>query len=87
MPDIDPTQPLEPWPGYADLDPAARRELYQKKHDGARETRDQPYAIALAAAVNNYELLRQAATELTHDEDARTQARDLHEDAGSWQPN
>lgn len=87
MPDIDPTQPLEPWPGYAELDSATRLAEYQKRHDGAREMGDQAYAMALAAAVNNYELLRQAATSLTHDEDARTKARSLHDDAGSWKVN
>jgi hypothetical protein len=87
MPEIDPTEPLEPWTGYAKLDPAARREQYQSKHDSARKTGDQAYALALAAAVNNYELLRRAAPTLEHDEDARAQARNLHDDAGSWKPN
>jgi hypothetical protein len=87
MADIDPTQPLEPWTGYAGLDSAARLAEYQKRHDHARETGDQDYAIALAAAVNNFELLREAAPSLTHDADARARARSLHDDAGSWKPN
>ena len=87
MPEIDPTQPLQPWDGYADLDPAERLSQFQKKHDEARDRSDQAYAVALSAAVGNYELLRQAATEMTHDEDARAKARDLHDDAGSWKPN
>jgi hypothetical protein len=87
MPEIDPTQPLEPWPGYAALEPSERLAQFQKKHDDARDKGDQAYAVALAAAVGNYELLRQAATSLTHDEAARAKARDLHGDAGSWKPN
>jgi hypothetical protein len=87
MPDIDPTQPLEPWAGYADMEPAARLDQFQQKYDAAREQGDHAYAVALSAAVGNFELLRQAATAMTHDEDTRAKARDLHDDAGSWKPN
>jgi hypothetical protein len=87
MPEIDPSQPLEPWEGYAALDPAERLARFQKKYDEARDKSDHAYAVALTAAVGNYELLRQAATAMTHDEDTRAKARDLHGDAGSWKPN
>ena len=87
MPEIDPTQPLEPWDGYAALSSEDRLARFQKKHDEARDRSDQAYAVALSAAVGNYELLRQAADQMTHDEDARAKARDLHDDAGSWKPN
>jgi hypothetical protein len=43
--------------------------------------------MALAAAVGNYELLRQVGSELTADEPARDAAHDLHNDAGSWKPD
>lgn len=83
----DTSQPLEPWPGYAALSSDERLAEFQKKHDQAREKSDQAYAVALAAAVGNYELLRQATPDLTHDEPMRARAIDLHEDAGSWKPN
>jgi hypothetical protein len=87
MAETDPARPLEPWPGYADLDPEERLEQFNRKSEGARSNNDQGYAIALAAAVANYELLRQVAPELTADEPARDAAHDLHEDAGSWKPD
>ena len=87
MAETDPARPLEPWPGYADLNPEDRLAEFTKKSDGARANNDQAYAIALAAAVANYELLRQVAPELTADEPARDAAHGLHDDAGSWKPD
>jgi hypothetical protein len=87
MPETDPAHPLEPWPGYADLSPDQRLEQFNKRTEAARLNNDQGYAIALAAAVGNFELLRQAAPELTADEPTRDAAHDLHEDAGSWKPD
>src|SRR3954452_25623557 len=49
--------PREPWPGYADLDEAARDELLAKKFQQAKDQNDQDYALALAAAVANYEIV------------------------------
>jgi hypothetical protein len=87
MAETDPARPLEPWPGYADLNPDQRLELFNKKTEAARLNNDQGYAIALASAVGNFELLRQAAPQLTADEPTRDAAHDLHEDAGSWKPD
>ena len=87
MAQTDPARPLEPWAGYADLNPEQRLEQFNQKMEGARQGNDQGYAIALSAAVGNYELLRQVAPALTADEPARDAAHDLHEDAGSWKPD
>jgi hypothetical protein len=87
MADTPEIQPLEPWPGYADLDPAERLAQFQRKSDGARERSDQAYAVALSAAVGNYELLRQLVPDLTPDDDSKSEAQSLHDDAGSWKPN
>ena len=69
--------PLEPWPGYADLDPdRAADELFNQEVPEAKDQNDQDYALALAAAVANYELVLELAPE--HDRrraDARRRAR------------
>ena len=49
--------PREPWPGYADLDETAREDLLAKKFQQAKDQNDRDYALALAAAVANYELV------------------------------
>ena len=49
--------PREPWRGYAEMDEAARDELLAKKFADLKEQNDSDYAMALAAAVANYELV------------------------------
>jgi hypothetical protein len=76
--------PREPWPGYADLDEDARDELLAKKFKQAKEQNDQDYAMALAAAVANYELVLELLPDTTPAEPIAETARRLHDDAGSW---
>jgi len=76
--------PREPWPGYADLDEAARDELLAKKFQQAKDQNDQDYALALAAAVANYELVLDLQPDSTPSEPVAARAGDLHDDAGSW---
>ena len=76
--------PREPWPGYADLDEAARDELLAKKFAQAKEQNDQDYALALAAAVANYELVLELLPDTQRSEPVAAHAADLHDDAGSW---
>ena len=77
--------PREPWPGYADLDETERDELLAKKFQQAKEQNDQDYALALAAAVANYELVLELQPDTTARRAARrARARSLHDDAGSW---
>ena len=63
--------PREPWPGYADLDEAARDELLAKKFQQAKDQNDQDYALALAAAVANYELVLELQPDTTRRRAAR----------------
>lgn len=77
--------PREPWPGYADLDEAARDEQLAKKFQQAKDQNDQAYAYALAAAVANYELVLELKPDGTAAEPVAKTARDLHDDAGGWQ--
>jgi hypothetical protein len=79
------TSPREPWPGYADLDEGARDELLAKKFQQAKDQNDQDYAVALAAAVANYELVLELQPDATSAEPLAATARGLHDDAGSWQ--
>jgi hypothetical protein len=79
--------PLEPWPGYAALSPADRLTAFKAKEDEARLRWDKAYAVALSAAVGNYERLKKLAEHDDHDADTHGAARDLHDDAGSWVPN
>jgi hypothetical protein len=79
--------PLEPWPGYAKLSPADRKATFKAKEDEARLRYDKAYAVALSAAVGNYERLLADAGHDDHDAGAHEAARDLHGDAGSWVPN
>ena len=87
MADTPEIEPLEPWVGYADLVPEERLAQFQRKYDGAHERNDQAYAVALAAAVGNYEMLRVLVPDLTPDDESRSTARSLHDDAGSWKPD
>ena len=77
--------PREPWPGYADLDETAREELLAKKFQQAKDQNDQDYAVALSAAVANYELVQELVPEATSAEALAGTAGGLHEDARSWQ--
>ncbi len=77
--------PREPWRGYADMDEAARDELLAKKFEQAKTNNDQDYAYALAAAVANYELVLELQPDSTPAQPLAATARDLHDDAGSWQ--
>jgi hypothetical protein len=79
------TSPREPWPGYADLDETERDELLAKKFQQAKEQNDQDYAVALAAAVTNYELVLELKPDTTSADALAATARGLHDDAGSWQ--
>jgi hypothetical protein len=74
----------EPWPGYAELGEAERQSQLAKKFDDAKQQGDQPYAYALAAAVANYELVRELTPDISHAEPVAARARSLHDDAGSW---
>lgn len=77
--------PREPWPGYADLNEDERDELLAKKFQQAKDQNDQDYAVALAAAVANYELVLELQPDGTAAEPLAKTARDLHDDAGGWQ--
>ena len=75
----------EPWPGYADLSEDERNELLAKKYEQAKEQNDRDYALALAAAVYNYELVQELAPGATAAAKVSGSAGDLHTDAGGWQ--
>ena len=77
--------PREPWAGYADLDESARDELLAKKFQQAKEQNDMDYAVALAAAVANYELVLELQPDTTRADALAVTAGGLHDDAGSWQ--
>ena len=77
--------PREPWPGYADLDETAREDLLAKKFQQAKDQNDQDYALALAAAVANYELVLDLQPDTTQSAPVAARAGSLHDDAGSWQ--
>jgi hypothetical protein len=76
--------PREPWPGYADLDETAREDLLAKKFQQAKDQNDQDYALALAAAVANYELVLELKPDTTQSVPVAARAGSLHDDAGSW---
>jgi hypothetical protein len=77
-------EPREPWPGYAGLGDDERDELLATKFKQAKDQNDQDYALALAAAVANFELVLELQPDTTHAEAPAAHARDLHTDAGSW---
>jgi hypothetical protein len=86
MPEPDAKLPLEPWPGYAATAPDERCRRLQLKYEEARLHGDQAYAVALTAAVANYEAQLARDPGGLHDAQALARAIDLHDDAGSWLP-
>jgi hypothetical protein len=78
-------QPREPWPGYAELGEDERDDLLAKKFQQAKDQNDQDYAVALAAAVANYELVLELSPEGAAAEPLAKTAQRLHDDAGGWQ--
>jgi hypothetical protein len=85
MSDTSSRSPREPWLGYAEQTPEQRDELLAKKFEGAKNDRDQDYAVALTAAVANYELVMELQPDTQHAEDVAAKAHDLHGNAGSWE--
>jgi hypothetical protein len=85
MSDTSSRSPREPWLGYADQTPEQRDELLAKKFQGAKDQGDQDYAVALTAAVANYELVLQLQPDTQHAEDLAKKAHGLHDNAGSWE--
>jgi hypothetical protein len=84
MSDATSRSPREPWTGYAALGPDERDQLLAKKFQQAKDHNEQDYALALAAAVANYELVLELQPDTQHAEDLAVHAHDLHDDAGSW---
>ena len=76
--------PREPWAGYADLDETDRDALLAKKFQQAKDQNDQNYALALAAAVANYELVLELKPDSRAAEPLAATAGRHHDDAGSW---
>jgi hypothetical protein len=85
MSDASSRSPREPWLGYAEQSAEQRDELLAKKFQGAKDHGDQDYAVALAAAVANYELVLELQPDTQHSEDLAGKAHGLHDDAGSWE--
>ena len=85
MSDTSSRSPREPWLGYADQTPEQRDELLAKKFQGAKDHGDQDYALALTAAVANYELVLELQPDTQHAEDLAEKAHGLHGNAGSWE--
>jgi hypothetical protein len=83
----DSETPLEPWFGYDQQAPDERRRLLQLRYDMAKMHGDQDYALAIASAVANYEMLTAQIPTATPDEALLAYARDLHGDSGSWMPS
>ena len=87
MSDAPSRSPREPWPDYAQQTPEERDRLLAQKFQHAKDHGDQDYALALTAAVANYELVLELQPETQHVEDLAGKAHDLHEQAGSWSPS
>jgi hypothetical protein len=87
MSDATPREPREPWTGYATQSPEERDRLLAEKFRQAKEHNEQDYAMALTAAIANYELVLELQPDTEHTEDIAGKARDLHDDAGSWSPS
>ena len=87
MSDATTRSPREPWDGYAQQSPEERDQLLAKKFQQAKEHNEQDYALALTAAVANYELVLELQPDTQHSEDIAAKAHDLHDDAGSWSPS
>jgi hypothetical protein len=85
MSDTSSRSPREPWLGYASQSPEERDQLLAKKFQGAEVKRDQDYAVALTAAVANYELVLELQPDTQHAEDLAEKAHGLHGNAGSWE--
>jgi hypothetical protein len=66
---------------------AERQRVLAVKFDEAKARGDQPYAIALAAAVHNYERIMELQPDTHQADDVLARAGDLHDDAGSWIPS
>ncbi len=82
----DPSRsPREPWAGYAGQSAEQRDELLAKKFQQAKEHGEQDYALALTAAVANYELVLELQPDTQHSEAVAGKAHRLHDDAGSWE--
>jgi hypothetical protein len=87
MSDVTNRSPREPWADYAKQTPEERDQLFAQKFQQAKEHGEQDYALALTAAVANYELVLELQPDTQHSEDIASKAHDRHDDAGSWQPN
>ena len=87
MTDATNRSPREPWTGYAGQSPEERDRLLAQKFQQAKEHGEQDYAMALTAAVANYELVLELQPDTQHVEDIAAKAHDLHDDAGSWSPS
>jgi hypothetical protein len=87
MSDAPSRSPREPWDGYANQRPEERDRLLAQKFQQAKERNEQDYALALTAAVANYELVLELQPDTQHTEDLAAKAHDLHDDAGSWMPS
>jgi hypothetical protein len=86
MSDATTRSPREPWDGYAKQSAEERDQLFAQKFQQAKEHGEQDYALALTAAVANYELVLELQPDTQHNEDIAAKAHDLHKEAGSWQP-
>jgi hypothetical protein len=87
MSDATTRSPREPWANYAQQSPEERDQLLAQKFQQAKEHNEQDYALALTAAVANYELVLELQPDTQHTEDVAAKAHDLHDDAGSWSPS
>jgi hypothetical protein len=77
----------EPWTDYAKQSPEERDRLLAQKFQQAKEHNEQDYAMALTAAVANYELVLELQPDTEHTEGLAAKAHDLHKEAGSWSPS
>lgn len=87
MSDATRREPREPWTGYATQSPEERDRLLAQKFQQAKDHGEQDYAMALTAAIANYELVLELQPDTQHTEDIAAKAHDLHDDAGSWSPS
>jgi len=87
MSDATTRSPREPWDGYAKQSAEERDQLFAQKFQQAKEHGEQDYALALTAAVANYELVLELQPDTQHNEDIAAKAHDRHDDAGSWSPS
>jgi hypothetical protein len=85
MSDATNRSPREPWTDYAKQSPEQRDQLFAQKFQQAKERGEQEYALALTAAVANYELVLELQPDTEQAEDLAGKAHGLHDDAGSWE--